>query len=176
MTAIDIIILVLVGLGAVRGLMRGFIRQLSSILGLIVGLLAARALYAGLAEKLCPTVTDSMTVAQVIAFLLIWLAVPLLFALVASLLTKAMEVMALGGVNRLLGALLGAAKYLLMVSLLLCVIEFVDSDNKLISATKKNQSSLYYPIKGVAGVIFPAVTDITQHYILENSNATRRTQ
>ena len=55
---IDIIILIVIGAGAIVGFVKGFIRQLASILGLIVGLLAAKALYASLAEKLCPTVTD----------------------------------------------------------------------------------------------------------------------
>ena len=43
--------------------------------------------------------SDSMTVAQVLAFVLIWLAVPLLFSLVASLLTRAMEAVSLGWLN-----------------------------------------------------------------------------
>ena len=71
MATIDIIILIIIGAGAIVGFMKGFIRQLASILGLIVGLLAAKALYTTLAEKLCPTVTDSMTVAQVLALSLI---------------------------------------------------------------------------------------------------------
>ena len=70
MATIDIVILIIVGAGAIVGFIKGFIRQLASILGLIVGLMAAKALYASLAEKLCPTVTDSMTVAQVLAFIM----------------------------------------------------------------------------------------------------------
>ena len=75
MATIDIIILIIVGAGAIVGFMKGFIRQLASILGLIVGLMAAKALYASLAAKLCPAVTDSMTVAQVLAFIMIWIEV-----------------------------------------------------------------------------------------------------
>ena len=41
---IDIIILIVIGAGAIVGFVKGFIRQLASILGLIVGLLAAKAL------------------------------------------------------------------------------------------------------------------------------------
>ena len=44
---IDIIILIVIGAGAIVGFVKGFIRQLASILGLIVGLLAAKTLYAG---------------------------------------------------------------------------------------------------------------------------------
>jgi Uncharacterized membrane protein, required for colicin V production len=172
---IDIIILVITGAGAVMGFMKGFIRQLASILGLIVGLLAAKTLYAALAEKLCPAVTDSMTVAQVLAFIMIWIAVPLIFLLAASLLTKAMKAVSLDWLNRWLGCGLGALKFLLLTSLCICLIELLDSDNKLISATKKNESLLYYPMETFAGIFFPAAKNMTQQ-ILENKDATRRTQ
>ena len=176
MATIDIIILIIIGAGAIVGFMKGFIRPLASILGLIVGLLAAKALYTTLAEKLCPTVTDSMTVAQVLAFIIIWIAVPLIFLLVASLLTKAMKAVSLDWLNRWLGCVLGALKFLLLTSLVICLIEFMDGDNKLISATKKSESLLYYPIETFAGIFFPAAKSMTQQYILENKDATRRTQ
>lgn len=165
MATIDIIILAVCGLGAAIGFMKGFVKQLASILGLVVGLLAAKALYASLAAKLCPTLTQSMTVAQVLAFLLIWLAVPLLFALAASLLTRAMEAVSLGCFNRWLGAVLGAVKYLLLTSLLIGVIEFVDGDNTLVSQTKKKESVLYYPMEKFAGVFFPAAKAMTETLI-----------
>lgn len=143
---------------------------MASILGLIVGLLAAKALYASLAEKLCPTVTDSMTVAQVLAFIMIWIAVPLIFVLIASLLTKAMQAISLNWLNRWLGSGLGALKFLLLTSVVIGAIEFVDSDNKLISATKKEESLLYYPMETFAGIFFPAAKNMTQQYILENKD------
>src|SRR5699024_6548529 len=160
MTTIDIIILIALGAGVIVGFMKGFIRQLASILGLIVGLLAAKALYTSLAVKLCPTVTDSMTVAQILAFVIIWIAVPLIFTLVASVLTKALEAVSLGWLNRMLGAGLGALKYLLLVSLVICVIQFIDSDSQLIGQTKKEQSLLYYPMESFAGIFFPAAKEV----------------
>ena len=172
---IDVLILIAIAAGVVIGFMKGFMRQLASILGLIVGLLAAKALYTSLAEKLCPAVTESMTVAQVMAFVMIWIAVPLVFTLVASLLTKAMEAISLGWLNRWLGCGIGALKYMLLTSLVICVIEFIDGDNKLISATKKADSLLYYPMETFAGIFFPAAKKVTQQYILHN-DATRRTQ
>ena len=45
-----------------------------------------------------------MTFAQILAFVVIWIVVPLLFLLVAALLTKAMEAVSLGWLNRWLGA------------------------------------------------------------------------
>ena len=164
MTIIDIILLVVIGAGAVIGFIKGFIRQLASILGLIVGLLAAKALYVSVAERVFSKITDSMTFAQILAFVVIWVVVPLLFLLVASLLTKAMEAISLGWLNRCAG--LGALKFLLLVSLLICVVEFIDSDNTMIDRTMKEESVLYYPIESFAGMFFPAAKEVTEQYIL----------
>ena len=117
MTTLDIILLVLIGTGAVLGFAKGFLRQLAGLLGLIVGLLAAKALYATVADEVFSQVTDDAGLARGLAFVAIWLLVPLLFLLVASLLTRAMEAVSLGWLNRLLGAALGAAKYALCISL-----------------------------------------------------------
>ena len=71
--------------------MKGFVKQLASIVGLIAGLLVARALFASVAEKLAPVLGTSTVIAQILAFVLIWVAVPLGFVLVASFLTKALD-------------------------------------------------------------------------------------
>ena len=139
MTTIDIIIVIIIGAGAIMGLFKGFIKQLAMIAGLVVGLIAAKALYMSLAEKICPTVT--------------------------ALFSKALEAVSLGAVNRLLGLVLGALKYVILIGLFINVLEFVDSDNRLISRTNKEQSVLYYPMKNFVGMFFPAVKEVTQQYI-----------
>ena len=87
--------------------MKGSLKQLAVIVGLIAGLLLARALFGMLAEQLAPVLGTSITVAQILSFILVWVAVPLGCSLIASVLTKALEVINLGWLNRLFGALLG---------------------------------------------------------------------
>lgn len=160
MTTLDIVILVIFALGAIRGLMTGFIKQLASLLGLVVGLLAAKALYAGVAERISPLLGESPTASKVVAFVLIWIAVPLAFSLVAALLTKAMEAISLGWLNRWLGGGLGAIKYLLAASLLICVVEWIDPEGDLlINKEQKKQSQLYYPLQDLAGVFIPTAKE-----------------
>lgn len=165
MATIDIFILIIVGLGFLFGIKKGFIKQLATLLGVITGLLAAKILYVSLAEKISPMLNDSITLAQTIAFIAIWIAVPLVFSLIASMLTKALEIVSLGWLNRLLGAVLGALKYLLLLSILISVIEFIDSDNKLINRTSKEESVLYYPMKDFAGLFFPAAKQVTEQIL-----------
>ncbi len=156
----DIVILIVLGAGAIVGFTKGFLKQLAGLLGLVAGLLIAKALYATVAERFFLPLTDSLTVAQGIAFVVIWLAVPLAFLLLATLLTKAMEAVALGWVNRLLGAGLGLLKSALLVSLLICVVEYIDSDNTLLKRTKKQESVLYYPMEKFAGIFLPAAREV----------------
>ena len=154
MTTLDIIILVVLGLGVLLGLLKGALKQLAGLLGLVVGLLAAKALYATVAEEVFSRVTDNMTVAQVLAFLAIWVVVPLLFWAVACLLTKAMDAFCRG--------VLGGVVHALLASILICVLEAVDTHGDLISRSRKQQSILYYRMKPLAGLFFPAAKTLTE--------------
>lgn len=165
MGTLDIILVLVFLVGAVIGFSKGLIKQLASLLGLIIGLVAAKALYAPLADKLCPTVTDNMTAAQILAFVLIWIAVPMAFALVASLLSRALEVVSLGCVNRWLGSGFGALKYVVLASLMICVIEFVDANNQLISQKAKQESIFYYPVGKLAGIFVPVAKHVAREII-----------
>lgn len=167
MTTLDIILLVLIGTGAVLGFAKGFLRQLAGLLGLIVGLLAAKALYATVADEVFSQVTDDAGLARGLAFVAIWLLVPLLFLLVASLLTRAMEAVSLGWLNRLLGAALGAAKYALCISLLLMTVDHFDTKETLISRSQKEASILYGPMTGWAELFIPAARKAAEPYIFE---------
>lgn len=129
MATIDIIILAMIGVGVIMGLMKGFVKQMASIVGLIAGLLMARALFGIVAERLAPVLGTSTTVAQVLAFILIWIAVPLGFAFVASLLTKALDAVHLGWLNRWLGSGLGALKYMILIGL--AIHDIVKNNNIL---------------------------------------------
>ena len=63
MTAIDIFILVILGIGLVSGLTKGFIKQACTLIGLVAGLLVARALYTMVGEQLAPHIGTSVSVA-----------------------------------------------------------------------------------------------------------------
>ena len=152
MATIDIIILAMIGVGVIMGLIKGFVKQMASIVGLIAGLLMARALFGIVAERLAPVLGTSTTVAQVFAF-------------VASLLTKALDAVHLGWLNRWLGSGLGALKYMILIGLAIHVIEYIDPNNEMISATKKKESVLYYSMRDLSGIFFPVFKNVTEQLI-----------
>ncbi|MBQ8769854.1 MAG: CvpA family protein [Bacteroides sp.] len=161
MEVIDIIILILIGVGVIQGLMKGSMKELASVVGFVAGLLLARALFGTVAEQLAPALGTSITVAQILSFILIWVAVPIGCSLVASVLTKALEVVHLGWLNRLAGAMLGAVKMMLLAGIGIYVLEYIDPKSEMVSKTTKKASVLYTPMKELVDQCLPVVKDVT---------------
>ena len=80
-----------------------------------------------------------------------------------------MKAISLNWLNRWLGSGLGALKFLLLTSVVIGAIEFVDGDNKLL-VQQKGRILLYYPMERLRGSFFPAAKNMTQQYILENKD------
>lgn len=165
MTKIDLLILLVVMAGAVTGYMKGGVKLFVSTVGLILGLYVARILYMPLAEMLCPSVSSSMTFAKGLAFIIIWVAVPFLTTLAGRFFTKTLEAMHINWLNRWAGTVLGGLKYLLIISIFINVVQFIDGSNHLISQTNKEDALLYYPTQKVAGIVFPLVKQVSNKYI-----------
>ena len=159
---IDIIILAVLAIGLIRGFMRGLVRQLASLVGLVAGLLIARALYEGVGDYLSVQMGTSVGLSQVIAFFLIWIAVPLVLSVVAFLLTKALQIIQLGFINRLLGAALGILKYALVLSLLLQLMAYIDPKSEMIPKETKSQSKLYNRIESFTDIFIPIINKYTE--------------
>jgi membrane protein required for colicin V production len=92
---------------------------------------------------------------------LIWVAVPIGCSVIASILTKALDVVNLGWLNRLAGGLLGAVKVMLLVGLGIYVLEYIDPQSEMISKTTKKASVLYSPMKEFVDQCLPIVKDVT---------------
>jgi membrane protein required for colicin V production len=165
MRTIDILLLLVIGAGAAKGYLKGGVKLLLSTVGLIVGLYIAKLMYIPFAETLCPSFTKSMTFARALAFIIIWVAVPLLSTLAGGFFTKTLEAMHINWLNKWAGALLGGLKYLILASLFINVLEFIDSSNHLISQDNKKEAILYYPTQKVAGIVFPLVKEVSNKYI-----------
>ena len=162
MTTLDLIIVIVLGAGAVVGFMKGFIKQVVSMVGLVAGLLVARALFGVVGEKLAVEAGMSATFGQIVAFLLIWIIVPLGLSLVASVLTKIASTVHLGFVNRWLGSGIGLIKYGLWVSMVINLIQFIDVKDHLIHKESKEAAVFYYPMQKFAGIFMPAFKTVAK--------------
>lgn len=117
MNAITIVNVILIGglvIMAVYGAWRGCIRQIGSVAGFLLGFLAAR-LFA-------PTVTQTFEWPGFLSYALVFSAVFVAVEILARVLRLTVKMLLLGPIDRLLGLLVGAAKWLLFASLLINLI------------------------------------------------------
>lgn len=156
-------------IGLVKGWAGGLFRQLASTVGLAAGLVVAFMLYSSVGERLTPIVGGDVAFGRGLAFVLIWLGFPVALSLLAFMLTKAMETVKLGGLNRLCGALLGGLKYLLYLSCVLNVAFWL----RLVPDSLAGQSRLYVPVRSVAAKVFevckPHIVRAAERVVLEDS-------
>lgn len=164
MNALDVVILIVLLVGFVRGLMSGFFRQIVSMVGFLVGLLVACVLYTTFGDWLAPYIGGDRTMSQFVAFVLIWIGVPLALTLAAYLLTKMIECAQLGGLNRLLGGLVAMLKYMLFLS---CVLNVADRI-RLVPDTLKNDSYVYTPVQTMSEWIFDICEPHVAKFVEEN--------
>jgi membrane protein required for colicin V production len=117
MTALDIIVLVLVGGGIVLGARRGFTGELLSLAAWIVAIVALSLLHTPATEMLEAPV-GTRAGAAVLAFVLVFGIVLLAGKLVARRVSGGIKRSVIGPVDRILGAGFGALKGLIGATLL----------------------------------------------------------
>jgi membrane protein required for colicin V production len=116
---IDIICAVFVVLAVLKGYGQGLIVGLFSFIAIIIGLAAALKLSAVVAVKIGEATKVSEEWLPLISFIVVFIIVVLLVRLGAKALQNAVEVVMLGWVNRIGGAVFFTAIYLTVFSILL---------------------------------------------------------
>jgi membrane protein required for colicin V production len=113
MTAFDLVFIGIVGLSTVFAFWRGLIRVVMSLAGLVAAVLAAIHLSPAMSNMLT-MLSDKPVTRYLVAFALIFIVVALIFAVLGWLLSRVMRAIGLGFVDRLLGAVFGVARGVLI--------------------------------------------------------------
>jgi membrane protein required for colicin V production len=116
---LDIIILIVLGIGAAMGFCSGLLWQIARVVSLALSLYAAIMANASVTDWLGEQWKDVTPAANcIVAFIGVFLLVYLILYLITRLLHKAIKASKLETLDRLLGALLGAAK---MAAVMACI-------------------------------------------------------
>lgn len=117
LTALDIIVLLLVGGGAVLGLMRGFVTEVISLFSWVAAIFALKLFHAP-ATAMLKGFVGTPGGAAVLAFALVFAVVFIAGKLIAGSLGRRTKQSVLGPVDRVLGLGFGALKGLLAATLI----------------------------------------------------------
>ena len=152
---IDFILLLCLGWGAYKGFRKGFIIQSFVILALVLAIWGGFA-FAG---KLEPFMQKHFQVSDVfchvVSFITVFLLILILVYTSGFLVSKVADIIALGLINRLSGAVFGILANALILSVLILLFDRVNDKKHFIKPETLKKSYLYKPIGKIAPAIFP---------------------
>jgi len=156
MNTFDIILLIFLGYGFIRGLFKGLFVEVASLLALILGIYGAIHFSEFTGNYLHELLDWNKKYITIASFILTFLAIVIAISLAGKLLTKLADFASLGMLNKIFGGVFGFLKMALIVSVLL--IYFNKFNNKVVFVEEATlqESVLYKPIKEMAGIMFPS--------------------
>ena len=161
----DILIYIVLIVGAIIGFKQGAFKQVAHFLGVAAGLLIAATLYHQFGDFLADKTGASIGFGRLIAFVLIVIVVPIALGWIAAFLTEFLKKLKLNFLNRLIGAVVGVICYAVVLSFALNLFDFVASNAGWKPEKLGERSNLYYGMKHATQVVIPdvlLVTDATE--------------
>ncbi|MHA7131585.1 CvpA family protein [Algoriphagus namhaensis] len=128
METIDIVILIILGLGALEGFRKGFLMGIIGLFGFVLAIVLAFYFMDSMADWLTENV-DELTIGYpIIAFILIFIATMLVINSVGWVLKKTIDMVLLGSLDKVAGLMLGVVKVAFFLSLFLYLANMFDLD------------------------------------------------
>lgn len=160
MNTLDIILLVLLIPGAIRGITKGLLEQVISIGGIFLSVYAAYHFSQPVCAWLGAHFELTGTVLNVLGFAVTLVAVLLVVILLAKVITKAVEMASLGWINRALGFAFSLVTSALVLSLLAILFDTLNSKFELVTGPVLTESVLYPPLLDLGYTVFPYLKEL----------------
>jgi len=170
MNLLDIILIVILLFGLIRGLMNGFFVEITALVGLGLGVYGTIHFSYFIADFLKNRVDWTEKYLQIVAFACTFLIIVLLISLTGKLLTKIADVSALGILNKIAGGAFGVMKYGLILSVVLVVFDRLNRTLPFVSEDGLQSSMLYKPVKNLAPTLFPSILNKNEEEPEENEH------
>lgn len=156
MNTFDIILLIFLGYGFIRGLFKGLFVEVASLLALILGIYGAIHFSEFVGNYLHELLDWNKKYITIASFVITFLAIVIAISLAGKLLTKLADFASLGMLNKIFGGVFGFLKMALIVSVLLIYFNKFNNKVAFVEEATLQESVLYKPIKEMAGIMFPS--------------------
>lgn len=164
MNTIDVVILIIIGFFAFRGLFRGVVLELLTLVGMLAGYIVALKEMPRLSRFIHSMIPLPEVLANALGFLVCFVGILLLFRWIASLFKHAIKGTILRSVDHIGGLCIGLVKGAILVSVIALLVNLLPLPQSLDRPRK--ESLLYEPALTVApfaynliGRVFPYTKD-----------------
>jgi membrane protein required for colicin V production len=174
MNYLDIILIVPLAYGAIRGFSKGFIIELASLASLILGVFIA-VIISDIIGQMAESIIDwNPIVVKIVAFIIAFALVVIIVHLLAKSIEKIIKIAGLGLFNRIAGLGAGLIKMVFFVSVVLILLNNIKltAGKKIISDERRENSLLYNKIEGFAFFILPEADFLKKYNVFSKNNDT----
>ena len=155
MNTLDIVLSIFLLLGLVRGFFKGFFVELAGLVALILGIYGAIHFSDRMYDFLELFITWEEKYLSILAFALTFVLIVVIISMIGKILTKTAGMLALGLVNRLLGALFGVLKMAFLASIFFMFLN--KSEAFKIEEETKEGAVIYPPVERLAPMFLPTI-------------------
>lgn len=151
----DLMLLILFVPAIIGGIRKGFIRQVAGLLALILGIWAGYHFSYYLSGKLNIWLDTISSFVNILSFALIFLAVLLIVSLIGQFVSGIFKVVLLGWLDKLLGIIFSIIKVAFILSIVIYILNSLDSLWSFLPKEYLAQSYIYPIIEKIAPIVFP---------------------
>ena len=157
MNYIDITLCIPLAWGFYKGFTKGLIIEVATLVALIAGSWGSVKLADHVTNFLKSDLNWNSPYLPIISFALIFLLIIIGVYLVAKIIEHFAKAIALGTINKLLGACFGMFKFALLLSIFFYFFEAVGKSIEVIPAKTRKESILYTPLARIAPLVIPGL-------------------
>jgi membrane protein required for colicin V production len=160
MTIFDYLVLAIIGLSIILSVMRGLLIEALSIVGWVAAFFVAKT-YSSQLVPMMPVNIPTESLRILAAFLVVFFATLLITSLLAIALSAVFKKIGLGWLNRVLGAVFGLTRGVLIV----CILVFLAGLTSLPQDERWRNAMFSAPIEALVTSLLPWVPDNITQYV-----------
>lgn len=157
MNYLDLAIAIPLIWGLYKGFSKGLINSLATLAALILGIIGAIKFSGATSVFLAKNLNIGTTYLPMVSFAITFIGIIIAIHFLARIIDKLLSAVALGGINRIAGAIFGLAKYGFIISVILIILNYIDNQVHFLPKEKTEKSLLYEPVAQFAPTVIPYI-------------------
>jgi len=157
MNYIDILLCIPLLWGLYKGFTKGLVIEAATLVAFGLGVWCGITFSDYIAQKMTESFGWHSPYLPIISFAFVFLLIIAFVFLVAKMIQKMVDGVALSAINKIGGAVFGGLKFALMMSVIIFMIDAIEESYPMISFKTKEESLLYRPVGKIAPTLIPAL-------------------
>ena len=157
MNYIDILLCIPLIWGLYKGFTKGLVIEAATMVAFALGVWGGITFSDYIAQKMTEHFNWHSPYLPIISFAFVFLLIIAFVFLVAKMIQKMVDGIALSAINKIGGAVFGSLKFALMMSVVIFMLDAIEESYPMISFKTKEESLLYRPVGKIAPTLIPAL-------------------